>query len=134
MWRKVDFAVKNVDDLKKLHWLYENSSAYFNADVFQRGASLQGCRGQPQFWVYPSPYEALTQEWMSFEDFFYALADVPALMESVMDTIDRSYDRMYEQIIEHKCVRIVNFPENIHVMRTPPDYFERYLIDRKSVV
>jgi hypothetical protein len=128
VWRKTEFAVKSVDDLKKLEWLYDNTSAFFNADLFNRGAEFQGNRGEPQFSIHASPYETMTQEWMTFEDFIYALVDVPDRMERVMNAIDRSTDEMFEQIISFGGVNIVNFPENIDVFRVCPDYFERYLI------
>ena len=128
IWRKVDFAVKTVDDLDKVQWLYENCSTHFNARAFAHGDEYEGDRGWPQFNICPSPYEVLTQEWMTFEDFIYALADVPQRMERVMEAIDRSYDPLFEELPGHDGVRIVCFPENIHAMRSPPSYFERYLI------
>ena len=128
VWRKVQFAVKTADDLDKLEWFLKKSTPRFNAEAFSLGEEFQGDRGQPQFHVPPSPYETLTQEWMSFEDFMYALTDIPDRMEQVMDVIDPSYDHVFEQIIACEGVKIVNFPENIHVARTPPSYFERYLI------
>lgn len=128
VWRKVEFAVRTADDLDKLEWLFNNCRAVFNAEAFERGGEFQGDRGQAQFWIVPSPYEALTQEWMSFEDFTYALMDMPERMEEVMGVIDRSYDQMFEQICAYPGVKIVNFPENIHVGRTPPRWFEEYLV------
>ena len=128
IWRKIEFAVKTEQDLRKLEWLFENSTACFSAADFRRGRDYQGDDGQPQFWILGSPYTTLTQEWMSFEDFMLALVDVPDRMERVMRAIDRSYDGMFEEIVADGDVKIVNFPENIHVVRTPPDYFQRYLI------
>ena len=128
VWRKTGFAVRTAEDLVKLEWLFKNATMQFNAEAFERGRDFQGNRGHPQFWILPSPYETLTQEWMSFEDFPYALVDVPARMEQVMNAIDPCYDQMFGQIIAHGGVKIVNFPENIHVARTPPDWLERYLI------
>ena len=128
VWRKVEFAVRSADDLDKLEWLFKNCRAAFNAEAFELGREFQGDRGQAQFWIVPSPYEALTQEWMSFEDFTYALVDMPERMELVMQAIDSSYDQMFEQIIACRDAKIVNFPENIHVGRTPPAWFEKYLI------
>ena len=37
-----------------------------------------------------SPYLALAQQWMKFEDFIYALADDPQQVEDVMKAIDGS--------------------------------------------
>ncbi len=128
VWRKVEFAVKNDEDLKALEWLYTHSQAHFNAEAFAAGEEYQGNRGQPQFWIHGSPYETITQEWMGFEDFIFAMVDMPERMKQVFEVIDRSYDAMFEQIITHGEVKIVNFPENVHVARTPPEYFEKYLV------
>jgi hypothetical protein len=65
---------------------------------------------------------------MSFEEFIFALVDMPDRMARVMAAIDNAYDGMFEQIVQCRDVRIVNFPENIHVARVPPEYFEKYLI------
>ncbi len=128
VWRKVEFAVKTAEDLKALEWLYAHAQAHFNTAAFAAGEEYQGNRGQPQFWIHGSPYGTVTQEWMSFEDFIFAMVDMPERMARVFEVIDRSYDAMFDQIIAHGGVKIVNFPENVHVARTPPEYFERYLI------
>jgi hypothetical protein len=65
---------------------------------------------------------------MRFEDFIYALVDIPDQMQDVMQAIDRSYDQVFEEIIKYGTVKIINFGENIHAMRMPPRYLETYLI------
>ncbi len=127
-WRVVGFPVKDRDDLAKLKWLYQNTTYKFNEENFERGSEFIGKRGEPQFWVPKSPYQALCQQWMKLEDFIYALADFPEKIEEVMKTIDDSYDLLYEEIISSKRVKIINFGENIHAQLLSPGYFEEYLI------
>ncbi|MAE61853.1 MAG: hypothetical protein CMJ49_10925, partial [Planctomycetaceae bacterium] len=128
IWRKVQFAVKTHDDLDALECLYDNTTAWFDEPGFRIGQQYLGDRGVPQFWIHASPYETITQDWMSFEDFMYAMIDIPQRMQRVMDTIDRAYDAMFTQLVSCDGLEIVNFPENIHVDRVPPEYFERYLL------
>ncbi len=127
-WRTVEFPVKGADDLRKLKWLLERRRMTFNAESFRQGSEFLGDRGEPQFWVPKSPYQALCQQWMKLDDFIYALMDAPDLVEEVMELIDRSYDPLYEAIAADESVRIVNFGENIHEQLLSPAYFERYLI------
>lgn len=126
VWRVVGFPVKGADDLVKLEWLFENTAYSFNEHNFEKGSEFIGDRGEPQFWVPPSPYQDLCLDWMRFEDFIYALMDVPEKVEKVMKAIDDSYDKLYEEIIAYGKVKIVNFGENIHAQLTSPRYFEKY--------
>jgi hypothetical protein len=127
-WGKIEFPVKSIDDLRKLRWLYANTNYSFSAERFNAGAQFMGERGEPQFWVPKSPYQALAQIWMRLEDLIYALADYPAEIEATMRAIDDSYDRLYDEIIASGVVSIVNFGENIHDQLLSPKYFERYFI------
>ena len=127
-WRTIDFPVKTPGELKALTWLFERTAYHFAPESFQQGSRFLGDRGEPQFWVPKSPYQALCQQWMKLDDFIYALADAPALVGKAMEAIDRSYDRLYEEILACGEVRIVNFGENIHDSLLSPRYFERYLI------
>lgn len=127
-WREVEFPVKQPDDLRKLRWLCRHMAYSFSKERFEQGSEFVGDRGEPQFWVPKSPYQALAQQWIKFEDFIYALADVPREVEATMQAIDESYDSLYEEIIASGVVKIVNFGENIHEQLLSPRYFERYLI------
>ncbi|MBN2294113.1 MAG: hypothetical protein JXM70_16925 [Pirellulales bacterium] len=128
VWRVVDFPVKGPDDFAKLEWLYENTVYSFNQEHFEKGCEFVGNRGEPQFWVPPSPYQALCLELMRFEDFIYAAMDMPERVEKVMQAIDNSYDRIYEEIVDYGKARIINFGENIHSQLTSTRYFEQYHI------
>lgn len=126
VWRVVQFPVKGPDDFSKLEWLFENTVYSFSENNFEKGATFVGDRGEPQFWVPPSPYQALCLELMRFEDFIYAVMDMPERVEKVMATITAAYDGLYKQIIASGKVRIVNFGENIHAQLTSERYFEKY--------
>ncbi|KPK66268.1 MAG: hypothetical protein AMK73_00440 [Planctomycetes bacterium SM23_32] len=127
-WRTIGFPVKKPEDLKALAWLLERTRYTFDAEKLRRGSEFIGERGEPQFWVPKSPYQALCQSWMKLHDFIYALADAPGEVEQVMEAIDRTYDALYEDIIASGQAKIINFGENIHDSLLSPAYFERYLV------
>ena len=127
-WRTVGFPVKDRDDLRKLRWLCQNTTFTFDRERFRQGGEFIGERGEPQFWLPHSPYQALCLEWMKLADLIYALHDAPADVEATMQAIDDSQDALYEQIAASGNVRIINFGENIHAQLLSPQYFEKYLI------
>ena len=127
-WRTVGFAVKTVDDLQKLRWLLQHTDYSFEVEHFLIGSDYVGGRGEPQFWLPKSPYQALAQIWMKLPDLIYALADAPAEVEETMRVIDAAYDPLYEQLIASGKVKIVNFGENLHEALFSPRYFNKYLI------
>ncbi len=125
-WRVVEFPAKSNDDLDALEWLVNRRDIGFKPDAFEVGASYIGDRGEPQFFIIKSPYLALAQQYMRFEAFIYAMADDPARMERIMDAIDATYDRFFEELCQSN-VRLLNFGENIAEAHMSPAYFERYL-------
>ncbi len=127
-WRLVGFPVRTVDDLKKLRWLYRRRAFTFSAETFAAGSAFIGERGEPQFYLPRSPFQALAINWMRYEDFIYALADYPTEVEATMQAIDAAYDPLYEQLTGAEALHIVNFGENVHGQLVSPRYFERYLL------
>lgn len=127
-WRTVEFLAKKPEDLPALRWLLERRSFHFSVNNFKQGASYLGDRGVPQFWVPKSPYFALAQQLMRYEDFIYALADQPATMEEIMTIIDASYDGLYEELTSSGMLQILNFGENVAQAYLSRRYFERYVL------
>ena len=127
-WRTVEFAAKTADDLPALRWLLERRVIRFDLEKFRIGAGYVGDRGEPQFWVPKSPYLALAQQWMKYEDFIYALVDENRQVEDIMRVIDDSYDHLYEQLTAAAELHIINFGENIAMAYLSTRYFEEYLI------
>ncbi len=127
-WRVIEFPAKAADDLPALRWLIEHEVLSFNAENFDIGAEYIGERGEPQFWVPKSPYFALAQRWMRYEDFIFALADHPREIEEIMRVIDDSYDRLYEELTSSGLLNIINFGENIAMAFLSPRYFEEYVV------
>jgi hypothetical protein len=127
-WRTVEFLAKRPSDLPGLRWLVGERTYHFNAANFETGAAYIGDRGVPQFWVPKSPYLALAQQLMKYEDFIYALADETAIMEEIMGIIDDSYDTLYEELTGSGRLDILNFGENVAMAYLSLDYLERYLL------
>ncbi len=127
-WRTVEFPVKSIGDLKGLRWLLERREMTFSPKIFKIGSDFVGPRGEPQFWVPKSPYQALAQTYMKLQHLIYALADDRQEVEDTFAAIDASYELLYEQIAQSGLVKIVNFGENIHDTLFSPRYFEKYLI------
>lgn len=127
-WRLVGFPVKTVADLKKLRWLYEHRTFTYSPENFATGSAFMADRGEPQFWVPRSPYQALAIDWMRYEDFIYALADYPDEITATMQAIDAAYDGLYEQLTAAPDLHIVNYGENIHGHLLPPRNFEAYVL------
>ncbi len=127
-WRTVEFAAKSASDLPALRWLVQRCILRFSPEKFRIGSDYLGDRGEPQFWVPKSPYFALAQQWMKHRDFVFALADCPREMAEIMQTIDESYDQLYEGIISSGLVRIINFGENVAMAYLSTRYFEEYVL------
>jgi len=127
-WREIDFPVKKREDFPKLRWLFQNLEYSFNEAKFLTGSEYMGDRGEPQFYVPKSPYLALAQQWMKLDTLIYALADYPEDVKDLMDVIDASYDRLYEEMVSSGLVNIINFGENLHDQLLSPRYFEEYLL------
>jgi hypothetical protein len=127
-WRRVEFLAKKAPDLPALRWLLERRSFHFSENKFAVGAEYIGERGVPQFWVPKSPYLALAQQLMRYEDFVYALADHRQAVEEIMAVIDDSYDPLYEELTGSGLLQILNFGENIAMAYLSRRYYERYLV------
>jgi hypothetical protein len=139
-WRTVEFLAKKPQDLPALKWLLQRRIIRFSEQNFRQGADFVGARGVPQFWVPKSPYFALAQQLMRYEDFIYALVDQTAAVEEIMDVIDESYDALYEQLTAAgpgdpmadvdapALLRILNFGENVAEAYLSRRYFETYVL------
>lgn len=127
-WRTVEFLAKRPADLPALKWLLERRAFHFDGDAFAQGAAYLGERGIPQFWVPKSPYFALAQQLMRYEDFIYALADQRAAVLEIMDVIDATYDALYEELTSSGVLQILNFGENIAMAYLSRRYFEDYVL------
>jgi len=127
-WRTLKYPVETAEDVERAEWLFRNCTFSFIRENFERGCEFVGDRGVPQFFLPRSPYQALSIEWMGTENLVYALADFPEKVERLMEAMDSSYDRLYEEIISYGKVKIINFGENIDGNIVSPLYFEKYCI------
>ncbi len=127
-WRETKFPVVSGADYDKATWLMQNTSYLFNQEKFDKGAANMGDRGEPQFWVPRSPYQAMCLNLSTLEDFIFAMTDMPDKVETLMKAIDDSYDSLYEQLARAKGLHIMNFGENVHAQLLSQAYFEKYFI------
>jgi hypothetical protein len=127
-WQTIEFLAKGPADLPALRWLIEHQEISFSAENYRKGKAYVGDRGEGTFWVPKSPYLALAQGWMKYEDFIYALADCPREIEEIMKVIDESYDAFFEQLAHCPDLKMVNFGENIASAYLSPRYYEQYLL------
>src|SRR6266542_708537 len=128
VWRKVEFPGKGPEDLKALRWLLERQICRFNTGNFAKGAAYICERGYPQFFVPKSPYFSLSQEWMSYEGFIYALFDCKSEIEDIFKIIDGMYDDFYNQLCAHDDVKILNFGENVADAYISLKYWDDYCV------
>jgi len=127
-WRLLTYPIKSVEDIEKAIWFYENTKFVFIKERFEQAREIFGDRGEPQFYVPRSGYQALVIELMGLENLIYALNDFPEKVERLMSAINNSYDTLYEGIVSSGVVKILNFGENIDANISPPPYFEKYCI------
>lgn len=133
VWRTVEFLVNKPEELPALRWLLSRRTFHFSSAAFEQGAAYIGERGVPQFWVPKSPYFALAQQLMRYENFIYALNDQREGVEEIMDIIDASYDDLYRELTAagpsgKAQLQILNFGENIAMAYLSRRYFETYVI------
>jgi hypothetical protein len=100
----------------------------FLEENFKEARRIFKDKGEPQFFLPRSGYQALSIDWMGLENFTYGLFDFPKKIEQLMKAINRSYNSLYEDIISYGKIKIINFGENIDVNIVPPQYFEKYCI------
>lgn len=127
-WRQVEHPAKSAEDLKALQWLLAHSEYRFDEDAFDQGDAYIGDRGVPQFYLPKSPYQALLQVWMTLEDVVYAREDDPAAFAATLEAIDKTYDRLYEQLAACPKLQILNLGENVHEQLISPPIFEETYI------
>jgi hypothetical protein len=120
--------VQNADDLEALLWLLERMTYEFDEDAFRAGAERMGDRGEPQFFVPRSPYQAMALDWMRYEDFAIAMMEASERFETAFQCIERAADPLYEQLCGFDEAHIINFGENVDARLVPRAHFEEYLI------
>jgi hypothetical protein len=128
VWRRIEFPAKAPADLKALRWLLARQSVRFDPAIYAASSAAIGDRGEAHFWVPKSPYFAMAQVYMKYEDFVYALADCPREMEETFKVIDATYDPLYADLTRPGPLRIVNFGENVAMAYLSIEYFERYVL------
>jgi hypothetical protein len=128
VWRLTGFAVRRPEDLPALRWMVGEMEYRFDPGRFAAGAAFVGDRGEPSFWIPKSPYFAMAQQWMRYEDFVYALCDRPADIEDLFRAIDASYEPLYRGLAGPGGPRIVNFGENVAMAYLSMPWFEEHVL------
>jgi hypothetical protein len=128
VWRLTGFAVRRPEDLPALRWLVGEIEYLFDAGRFAIASVFVGDRGEPSFWIPKSPYFALAQQWMRYEDFVFALADDPATVADLFRAIDMSYDTLYRGLTGPGGPRIVNFGENVAMAYLSIPWYQEHVL------
>lgn len=125
-WQTTVHALRDFDDIKRLTWLYENTSFRISPEKYALNRAAIGSRGVPQFYLPRSPLQALCVEWSRLDECIYLLHDFPAEMEALMKTIDDSYDSLYHSLVTERTASVLNFGENVDARLVSPRYFETF--------
>ena len=128
-WQTTVHPLRDFEDIKRLTWLYQNTSFRLSPEKYALNCAAIGTRGVAQFYMPRSPLQALYIEWSRLDECIYLLHDFRDEMEMLMKAIDDSYESLYQSLATTKHgVSVVNFGENVDVRLLSPAYFEKYHI------
>ena len=123
----VEHMIKDDDDCRIVEHIIEHSEFVSLYDNIQQAESALGDNG----FVVPAagriPFQQVLLEYMGDLKTFYALHDSPALVERLLDVIDR---RVTEDLRELAAIPVlyVEFGDNLHGLMTNPKLFAKYCL------
>jgi uroporphyrinogen-III decarboxylase len=127
----VEHPIKELKDYEILLSLLESQQFGLNVQNVQDTAQHLDTIGDEgiAYEVAPAtPIMDLMRTWVGLEQFTYHLADAPALVESVLDTMAEGYYRQYELIAKHTPCEVIVFWDDANSLYLSPKWFERYSV------
>jgi uroporphyrinogen-III decarboxylase len=125
-WR-VEHPVKTDEDAEVLKFIVENTEYEEDYDQFIEIDTELGGDGIATSGGAYTPMMRLIVEYMGYKSFTVHLHRNPALVEELMELLDRSYTDMY-RIIGDSPAEIIRIGDNIDEIIVPRKLFERYCL------
>jgi hypothetical protein len=123
-----EHMVKNIEDLKVVQYLIDQSEFYFNEFMYEAAVDEMEDFGIPTTYYFRSPYQRCVLEYLGFEKTVIFLRKYKTQMEQFMQHIADWDIQQYKNVICKSKLQLVNFGENIDHNLSPPRYFEKYLL------
>ncbi len=111
-WAHVEYAVKNVDDLRVVQDIYKRRQYEASGEGFARQCERLGDSGLPICPVPRSPVPALMTDWCGVVTTCYLLADDRAAVEDTLALIDQSTDVAFEAVCASEA-ELFHFADNL---------------------
>lgn len=121
----VEYLLESTDDIPVMEYVLRNREVSFNHDAYQNSKEFIDGRGVVQLILPRSPLQRTMLDYMGMERTLINLSREEERMNDFFETIERSDDRVYEEV-KKSPVKVINFGENIDGSVTPPKYFEKY--------
>jgi hypothetical protein len=121
------YYVSNAEDYKILQYVVEHTVFRRNEEQLAARIRDLGQDGVVLGRVDRSPYQKLLIELAGPEQFLIDLADTPAPVSEVIETMDARMNEAFAMILESQA-EVIWQPDNITADLTPPAMFERYCL------
>jgi hypothetical protein len=121
----VDYPVKERADLAILEFIVRDATYYPDYGALDQAQETLGEDGILLALLPRSPLQRLLAEWMGIEGVVFALAEHPAAMDRLLQSMTAA-DEVALEITAHSSAEVAWSPENITAPITSPGLFERY--------
>lgn len=126
-WAYTEHFIKDINDLRVMLYIFENTKYTENYNAFDRIARLWGENGLataiPPISV--SPLQKLLARWAGVEKTVEIYMDHMDEFEEILDSIQKSENEVFE-IISESSANYVEFAENISSEITGRTFFEKF--------
>jgi len=119
--------ITDPEEIKIMLYILEGVHYEFDENIYRESCELVGERCAGQTMVPRIGLQEINVNLMGLENAAYAFYDYPERMDKLQETINSSYDTLFEAICK-SAVPIINFGDNIHCDLTPPPVFEKYIL------
>jgi uroporphyrinogen-III decarboxylase len=125
-WR-VEYPVKDVEDLEVLNFVIEDSAHQPEYDTYSRLESELGGDGIVMAGTSRTPLMFLIVNYLGYRAFAVMLKRHPEALEETIAIVDRSFTEM-NRIVAESPAEIIWIPDNIDGVLMSPPLFEKYCI------